>query len=238
MYRPSFTVIVFCFLSLMLLHRVNAQEATVSDTTASITAYEKYNVMLGGDSIRYCDGLPCNGWVRDYHKNGELKHRGFYVDGQLASVYRNYYSNGQLERDFRVRNHRRSQMTVYYKSGMLLSEVTYDYDTPIEWTDYYSNGQKEYTEKLHRKGDYLIHRKFFAADGTPQSSTILTNRRRLLYDRKEYHENGQIERKGRLSYNTAVRDYQKTGLWQIFDKDGVLIKEETYYRGRVIDDSE
>jgi len=211
-------------------------DEAAADSIPLVTEYEAYNKILGGDSLRYCGTHLCVGWIRDEYPCGTLKHRGYYLDGQLSSVYKNYYQNGQLEREFKVRNHRKSLLKVYYPDGTLLSDIEYDYNDPVSWTDYYPNGQIEYTEKYHKSKVYILYRKFFAPDGTPESITQLSNKRRLLYDRIEYYENGNIKEKGNLAFNTSMGDYQRTGKWQFFDKNGVLVLEETYYRNRVVND--
>ncbi|MDD3877705.1 MAG: hypothetical protein PHT69_13875 [Bacteroidales bacterium] len=203
-----------------------------------ITEYEIYNKMLGGDSIRLCNGLPCNAWVKDLYPNGNMKHRGYYLDGQLASVYKNYYENQQLERDYVVKSHRKSVMMIYYPTGQLLSEIEYDYSDPVSWKDFYPDGQLEYSELHHSSKEYILHRLFYYPDGKPQSSTELINRKKLLYNKVEYYENGQVKEKGLLSFNKSLGDYQRTGIWQFFDERGNLILEETYYKNRVINDSE
>jgi len=205
------------------------------DTIQSINDYEKYNKILGGDSIRYCNGYPCKGWIKDEYPDGTLKHRGFYVNGRLESVYKNYYENGQLERDFSIKNYKASNMLIYYPDGKKLSEIQYQYNDPIFWTDYYPNGQIEYTEKYSNSGEYVIYRFFYYLDGQIQSSFKQVNKKNNLFEKIDFYPDGKIKEQGMMIYNKSLGDYQKTGKWKTFDEKGNLILEEFYYKNKIID---
>ena len=43
-----------------------------------ILLYEKYNAFTMGDSVRICNKRPCNGIIKDYWENGNLKHKAYY----------------------------------------------------------------------------------------------------------------------------------------------------------------
>ena len=80
--------------SLLLAHEQHAiGEASIEDGTGAVIDYEPLNGALGGDSIRYCNGYACIGWVEDRYPSGALKHRGYYNDGQLI-IYKNYHPDG------------------------------------------------------------------------------------------------------------------------------------------------
>lgn len=210
----------------------------IEDSIPSVTAYEIYNKVLGGDSVRLCNGYPCKGWIKDEYPNKSLKHRGFYVDGRLESVYKNYYENGQLEREFTLKNYKNSTMNIFYPDGKKLSEIEYVFTDPISWTDFYPNGQIEYTEIYHSSGDYILSRIFYYQSGQIQSSFKLLNKKKNLFEKIDFYPNGTVKEKGMMIYNKSVGDYQQTGKWSYYKENGELSSEENYYKNKIIDESE
>ena len=73
---------------------------SIVDETYGIQLYEPLNMVLEGDSVRMENGYAVNNWKEDFYNDGTLLHRGYYIDGQLK-VYKNYYPNGQIEREFK-----------------------------------------------------------------------------------------------------------------------------------------
>ena len=83
----------------------------VIDEKYGITMFEPLNMMLGSDTVRNDrNGYAANGYQEDYYSTGQLLHKGFYVDGQLK-VYKNYFPNGEVERNFRMVDLKKSKMT-------------------------------------------------------------------------------------------------------------------------------
>ncbi|MBL4670187.1 MAG: hypothetical protein JKY30_13115 [Flavobacteriales bacterium] len=85
----------------------------VIDSKYGIIMYEKLNMMLGGDTVRNQNGYAANGFIQDYYTSGQLLHKGFYVDGQLK-VYKNYFPNGKVERNFRMVDLNKAKMDIFY----------------------------------------------------------------------------------------------------------------------------
>lgn len=210
----------------------------IEDSIPSVTEFEKYNKILGGDSIRYCNGYPCKGWIKDVYSNQNLKHHGFYVDGRLESVYKNYYENGQLEREFTLHNYKKSTMNIFYPDGKKLSEIEYFFTDPISWTDYYPNGQIEYAEIYHNSGEYILSRYFYYENGQIQSSFLLLNKKENLFEMNEFYPDGKLKEKGTMIYNKSLGDYQKTGKWLYYKENGELSSKENYYKNKIVDESE
>jgi antitoxin component YwqK of YwqJK toxin-antitoxin module len=200
--------------------------AKVVDPVYGITMYEKLNPKTGGDSVRNDrKGYACQEWVQDVYESGKVLHRGYYEDGQLK-IYKNYYENGNVERSFKGVDFKRSSMQIYYPNGKLKSEITYYESNPQIWTDYYQNGQIEYSEENTKNMEYLITRKSFAEDGKPQEIFEVTDPKKKRYSKKEYYENGKIKAEGPMRYNAAVIDYQKDGVWTVYDESGTVTKEK------------
>ena len=60
----------------------------IIDDVYGITIYEPLNMGLSPDSVRMEKGYAVNNWKEDFYTNGQMLHRGYYIDGQLK-VYKN-----------------------------------------------------------------------------------------------------------------------------------------------------
>ncbi|MBL7892915.1 MAG: hypothetical protein JNL63_09820 [Bacteroidia bacterium] len=207
-------------------------EAKILDPDYGILMYEKLNFMLGGDSVRNSPkGYACQGWVEDSYANGQLLHRGFYVDGQLK-IYKNYFDNGQLEREFKMTDLKRCTMKIYYKDGKIKADIEYYNGGPVKEQDYYANGQLKYIEEHTRNMDYLIQMKSYAEDGKPQSLFEITDVKKKIFYKKEYGENGLLKEEGSMKYSSDILDYVKDGKWNFYDDNGTLKSTDTYVNGQ------
>jgi antitoxin component YwqK of YwqJK toxin-antitoxin module len=208
-------------------------QAAVYDSAAGIKMYEKLNVALGGDSVRYTiKGYACTDWVDDFYENGQLVHHGYYVQGQLKT-YKNFYDNGQVERHFRLLTLSSYQMTLYWQSGKVRSDVAYVDGQANKTSEYYENGNAEFFEEYSKKNDYLVTRKFFFENGWAQRTTELLDAKRRKYQFKEFHENGQLEEEGILIYHRDVDDLIKDGTWKTYDETGKLILIQEFSVGQL-----
>lgn len=204
----------------------------IIDPTYGITIYEPLNFRLGGDSARYCQGYSCSGWIEDFYVSDKLLHKGYYVEGQLK-IYKNYYPDGILEREYRVIDDYKSLMKLYYPSSQLKSEVRYVDGQAKKWTDYYPNGQMDYYEEYDKHFEYYVAQNSYYEDGTPEALFKLESKKKLTFTKKEYHKNGQVKEEGMVAYNVDLFDYQKIGKWSIYDESGKLTREETYLHGKI-----
>ena len=117
-------------------------------------------------------------------------------------------------------------MQIFYASGKLKSEIIYYNGSPQIWTDYYSNGQIEYTEENTKSMEYLVNRKSYSEDGKPQEIFEVTDVKKKKYVKKEYYESGKLKAEGPMKYNSSSIDYQKDGVWNIYDESGNITKEK------------
>lgn len=201
------------------------------DSTYGIVLYEKLNFTLGGDSIRYDKkGYSAAGWYEDYYENGKLLHKGYYADGNLRT-YQNFYDNGQVERAFKT-DYNKSNMKIYYRDGKPRAEIDYVNGNTVKETDYYPNGQIEFVEEYNKDGQF-VRNNFYSPDGKPQSLLELVDAKKLIYTKKEYHENGNLKEEGRMIFSKAAGDYQKDGKWTVFDETGKPIAEQNWAKGEL-----
>ena len=207
-------------------------DETIIDPVYGINIYENLNFQLEGDSVRNCEGYACQAWVEDHWENGALMHRGYYMDGQLK-VYKNYYPNGAMEREFKALDTYRCLMIKYYDTGVMKSEVKYVEGSAIRWSDYFPDGTLEYHEEYHKSFNYHLKREKYGKGGVPEEIFECVNRKKLIFDQKEYHTNGQLKEGGQLEYDNDMFDFQRIGKWMYYDENGNLMKEEWYNNGSV-----
>jgi antitoxin component YwqK of YwqJK toxin-antitoxin module len=202
-------------------------DETVVDDTYGILIYEKLNKYLDGDSARMCGNYACNNWHEDKYKNGNIIHKGFYVNGQLR-VYKNFYPDGTLEREFKNIDDYRAQLKLYHPNGKLKSDIKYLDKEPKEWKDYFPNGNLEYHEVLSNKLTWHTIKNSYYENGNPQIKQEVKDKKKLFFTRQEFYESGQLKIEGELRYDENMLDYIKVGKWKYFDESGNQIKEETY----------
>jgi antitoxin component YwqK of YwqJK toxin-antitoxin module len=224
-------LLLFTFQSFSQIRKGNTYKVVPYDSSYGYTLYEKLNFYLGGDSVRYdVKGYSASGWYEDYWESGPVLHKGYYVEGHLK-VYKNFYEHGQVERSFKS-EFNKANMEIFYPSGKYRAQIDYLDANPIKETDYYENGQIEFTEEYDKKGVYIT-RNFFYESGKPQSSLALTDPKKGLYDSKEYFESGNVKEQGQLHFNKGIGDFQKEGKWQEYDKNGKLIADRLYSKGEM-----
>lgn len=203
----------------------------VYDSAYGINVYEALNMSIGGDSTRNdAKGYALQGWMEDYYPDGKVLHKGYYIDGQLKA-YKNFYPNGQLEREFKMVDLSRSGLNVFYMDGKQKSVITYVGTNAIKEEDYFSSGQLEYIEEYDKKCIYYLQRKFYSLSGKPTSLLELMDTRKLVYTSKEYYDNGNMKEEGQVIFNESMGDYQKNGKWKFYKEDGSLKEEKTFSKG-------
>ncbi|MBI4931970.1 MAG: hypothetical protein HY841_14515 [Bacteroidetes bacterium] len=203
----------------------------VYDSAYGINAYEALNFGIGGDSTRNDGkGYAAQGWIEDIYPDGKTLHKGYYIDGQLKA-YKNFFPNGQVEREFKMTDLNKSAMNVFYQDGKPRSSIVYIGSNVIKEEDYYSSGQLEYIEEYDKKGEYYTQRKFYSQNGKPTSLLELTDPKRKIYSSKEYYDSGNIKEEGPMIYNEAMGDYQKNGKWKFYDENGKLKEEKSFAKG-------
>lgn len=210
----------------------------VVDEKFGIIKYEPLNIMLGKDSIRNdARGYAANGYIEDYYKSGQLLHKGFYVDGQLK-VYKNYFPNGKVERNFRLTDIKKSKMTIYYSDGKIKSEIEYIENQAVKWQDFYPNGNPEFVEEYDKNIQYYVFKANYFENGTPENTLTLTDKKKLILKQIYYHVNGQLKEEGEMKYNKSIFDYERIGTWTLFDETGKPIKKVKYASGKVVSEND
>lgn len=241
--RLSLTIITMLFL--IPLHAQFGKQkdtrkyyvfAEVYDSTLGIAIYEKLNRLMGGDSVRNNPkGYAAQGWWEDFYKSGTVMHSGYYQDGMLTT-YKNFYENGQVEREFKSIDYFRYQMVLYWPNGKVRSDITYYQGAEEKTKEYYENGNPEFLEEYGDKCDYLVFRQFYYENGTLQSDMQLVNKKKKTYTHKDYFENGKVQAEGNMQYYEEIDNYMKEGSWKVYDETGKLISIEEYVRGQMVEE--
>lgn len=204
----------------------------LADITEGIEVYDRLIHALGGDSLRSCEGAACNGWVEDHYPDGILKHRGYYQDGRLL-VFKNYFPSGRTEREFKTTSNTKCLLRTFNDDGALRSEALYVSGDQLEYTDYHPNGQLRYKEVKHPDDPYYLVMDLFAENGTPISSLNLVDKKKVIFEQKEYWPDGKLSSSGRSQFNPRRFDTQRIGEWTFFDETGKAARTEQYIDGKV-----
>jgi antitoxin component YwqK of YwqJK toxin-antitoxin module len=204
----------------------------VIDAKYGIIMYKNLNMMLGEDTVRNVNGYAANGFVKDFYITGELLHKGFYVEGQLK-VYRNYFPNEIVERNFRLIDTKKSKMDIYYKDGTLKSKITYINSEAQSWEDYYPNGTLEFIEVYDKDIQYYVEKANYYEDGSPENTLVLENKKKLVYTQTYFYPNGKVKKVGQMKFLKMEFDYQNIGTWIEYDNTGKAIKEIKYASGAI-----
>lgn len=214
------------------LYHNTYEPSQVIDPTYGIQMYEPLNMMLGNDSTRNDNnGYAANGFLEDYYKSGKLLHKGFYVEGQLK-IYKNYYPSGNVERNFRMVDLKKSKMTLFYdKEDAIKSDAVYIENEALKWTDYYQNGNIEFEEEYHKSFQYYVKKANYYENGKPENVLELVDKKKLIYTQSYYYDNGNLKEQGSVKYNKAMFDYERIGVWKLFDKNGSVTKQQKYING-------
>ena len=205
----------------------------VYDSLYGIVKYNGLVFSIGGDSIRYDHkGHNAQGWIEDFYTNGNILHKGYYVDGQLR-VFKNYFETGEIERNFRLTDGKRSEMTIFYRDGKTKSLVEYYGDVVTKQVDYYANGLKEYEEESDKNGEILWKKISYFSDGFIENSLEVIDKKKKKFIQKEYYAGGKIKLDGEMHFDLATYDYVKEGVWNYYDESGKVVKTERYHKGEL-----
>ena len=206
----------------------------VIDEKYGITMYEPLNMMLGTGAVRNNkNGYASNGYEEDYYTTGQLLHKGFYLEGQLK-IYKNYFPNGNVERNFRLVDLKKSKMTTNYQDGTMKSDIVYVGSQALKWQDYYPNGTLEFVEEYDKDFQYYIFKANYFENGSPEYTLEMIEKKKLIYTESSYYPNGKLKEQGGVKYDSSMFDYKRIGNWKLFDENGTPTKEVKYASGNIV----
>ena len=159
-------IALFCCFFLLLFSAYSQSENTDYDfdeyienpdtVSIDIKDYSKYTTALGGDSVRIIKDKPAAGLIKDYYPNGKIKHLGYYSKGKLTSTYKNFYSNGTLEREFKALGTSGGILNLFFSDAKPRLKIRYFKGNNIEYIEYYQNGNVASHEKFDKRGEKTL----------------------------------------------------------------------------------
>ena len=123
-----------------------------------------------GNILRWCEitraGRPLyHGSVWQWHRNGQLSDKEFYVNGHAEGEWPSWYDNGKPSSLGSFRNGSKTGLWKYWDhAGWLKSEVNYA-ESGNALVEYYASGQKRATGKTAASGK-IGEWTYWAEDGT------------------------------------------------------------------------
>ncbi|MFH0896096.1 MAG: hypothetical protein V2A54_16810 [Bacteroidota bacterium] len=152
-----------------------------------------------------------NGILYVYDENGVKRRNAIYRSGIRVGTHLMWYSTGELESETTWESDKYFTEKAYYKSGKIKFTAENGNRDNAVYKTYYENGQLEHLDDLSGE-------KTWYENGTPK-----TDRNTNSNEYKEWFINGQLKVKGELQ-NGCTR----IGKWKYFNEKGKLIKKEKY----------
>jgi len=168
-------------------------------------------------------------WI-EWHENGQMSIREFYIDDKLDGIQKIWREDGSIGIEQSYKDGKKNGKTTrWYPNGIkdneynslddiLHGEETY-WDMDGNMTDFntYDYGRFEYSSSFYPNGQMKYETKY--KKGTD----------------KEWFENGQLKEEGQLLLNEEGR-YLKNGKWTKWDDKGNVISEIIYKDGELSED--
>lgn len=196
------------------------RQSVAIDTLFGNNAYNKLIDVLAGDSMRYTGtGILVQGWIEDYYPSGKSLHKGFYKNGKLV-LFKNFFENGQCERNFQSSDPINSVLDIFYEDGTLHRQIIYYNALVKKVADYYSNNIPKRQIEFSKDQKYLIQEKTWYADGNIALEFKLIDLKTKKYQRKCYYPNAVLKEEGNLVYSYDTKHYYKNGVWYSYDAFG------------------
>lgn len=196
------------------------RQSVAIDTLFGMNTYNKLIEVLAGDSSRYSkDGNLAQGWIEDTYASGKPLHKGFYKNGKLV-LFKNFFENGQCERNFQSNDPINSVLDIFYEDGTLHRQVTYYNGIVKKVSDFYLNNIPKRQIEFSKDQKYLVLEKSWFSDGNLALDFKLGDLKTKKYQRKSYYPNGVLKEEGNLVYSYDTKLYYKTGLWYSYDAFG------------------
>lgn len=208
------TIIFFTFLILLILtscgqEKIEVISETFPDGKPKTIRYfnskedSKENIIVTFKEGTGTVNLPLTFEEKNYHRNGKLKCRGFYINGQTSGLWEYFYETGiQEAKTYYDFGKSTDTVLCWYSSGNIKKTI-FEIDTVKNYwhsIDFYESGAKQYEC-------------YYTKDRT--DSAILNG------DFKEWYENGQLKFFAKLENGWTV------GKWIEYEELDGSVKEES-----------
>ena len=208
------------------MHRHTQSE--VLDSTGSITIYNKLIDVLSGDSVKFNkEGYHVQGWNEDFYASGKLLHKGYYKDGKLV-LFKNFFENGQCERNMTMTDPLHCDIDVFYDSGIMKNKISYYNGITKNVSEFYPDGLQKSVVEYGKDMKYLVSKKVWYANGNIQLELKLIDAKTKKYSEKYYYPNGQVKEEGGRIFSSENKQYLKSGVWFSYDTSGKNKRSEKF----------
>ncbi|MEQ8239340.1 MAG: toxin-antitoxin system YwqK family antitoxin [Cyclobacteriaceae bacterium] len=197
--------------------------AEAQDTFVKKTYYDMFDkIVKDAITVRKKDSVA-DGKYQSYFQSGSLESKGFYLNGEIDSVWTFYYQNGRKKAFGSYRLGKpRGVWRYYFESGDLKSEgILSENQKSGSWAYYYENG------KVKSSGKYVAGNKvgiwnYFYEDESLKSQAFYSGEKA---DYKEFYPNGSLKSKG------IIINEKSTGLWTYYYESGEKEAEGSFKNG-------
>ncbi len=202
------------------------------------------------------NGMKQGEWTK-YNDEGKLIYIGAFADDEPIGTFTYYFENGEkkAELTYKPEDNSVAQAVVYHRNGKVMSRGTYIYKQRHGLWEFFDEDEKLITEEIYdhgvKTGNWKVYYyngnlneettweddkkngawKQYFTDGTLKVNGTYKNDL-LEGETIYYHPDGSVMVRGDYIHNL------KNGTWVFFDEEGILVKEQEYKMGRLLEDPE
>ena len=181
-----------------------------------------------------------SGTEKQWHENGQLKAESSPADNIASWTYKKWYPDGTLYSERKCLNDT-CTIDYYHANGVLMERAIQAYGANGQRNWFYSatycdNGQIKFSPPLNPDSPAPQLLTTYYCSGTKKEEfTLLLVKKELLRigHYTEWFENGNLKLQG--YYDDAAPSVAglRIGLWNYYDPEGKLIKQEEYENGKL-----
>lgn len=154
-----------------------------------------------------------NGILLVFDENGIRRIKAIYKDGIRIGTHLMWYSSGELESETTWESDLYFNSTGYFKSGKIKNTAENGNRPNAVYKSYYENGQLESLSDWSGVGDKMWY----------ENGQIKSFRDLKTSTYTEWYENGKIKLTGKLMSGSI-----RTGVWKYYNQSGKLTRELIY----------
>lgn len=154
-----------------------------------------------------------NGILLVFDENGTKRRKAIYKNGIRVGTHLMWYSSGELESETTWETDLYFTSTGYFKSGKIKNTAESGNRQNAVYKSYFENGQLESLYDWSGVGDKMWYKNGQLKSFRDIKTSTYT----------EWYENGKIKLTGKL-----ISGFARTGVWKYYDQSGKLTRELTY----------
>lgn len=199
--------------------------------TASSTQGVRFNgwsALPDGPGYRYCNGERCNGEIIDRFEDGRVKESGFYINGSLHGICKEFHSDGSLRRFTQYDHGKRiGHAYEFYENGRLESHEIWGDKSQIdplllEW--FFPNGGVSSITRTDSIGFFTYDLELNETGDTIGILSVYDDVH-SIYKRVDYHDDHTVWEEEYYEYQNEI---SRVGTSSEYDTNGTKIKDIFY----------